>query len=207
MTYNSRKQVWYNIFHFLLYLRHSSKKKSFNVSKIQFGFSRQCKGFPDQSWIIDGRGQQRWDSLGDDSVWQQLLALEYVHMPNILLYTRHEVSGPAFSSLVFRWVLLSLVCCLVDQWCCCWFVVWWKEDLPGLSIRCYTRGLIGGSPRRRRQTETVKEEEPQLLFCADNQICMISGWTGFSSFLMLAPKGALHAIIGQFPLSPALVSA
>ena len=90
---------------------------------------------------------------------------------------------------------------------CCWFVVWWKEDLPGLSIRCYTRGLIGGSPRRRRQTEMVKEEEPQLLFCADNQICMISGWTGFSSFLMLAPKGALHAIIGQFPLSPALVSA
>jgi len=44
----------------------------------------------------------------------------------------------------------------------------------GFSIRCYTRGLIGGSPRRRRQTE----EKAHLLFCADNQICMISGNTG-----------------------------
>merc|ERR1719422_2357319 len=47
----------------------------------------------------------------------------------------------------------------------------------GFGIRCYTRGLIGGSPRR-RQSESVKEEEPLLLFCADNQICMISGNTG-----------------------------
>ena len=84
---------------------------------------------------------------------------------------------------------------------------WEGFCLPGFSIRCYTRGLIGGSPRRRRQTETVKEEEPQLLFCADNQICMISGWTGFSSFLMLPMKGALYGIVSPFPFSPSLISA
>ena len=64
--------------------------------------------------------------------------------------------------------LVSLVSCQLGPW-------WTLQFLSGFGIRCYTRGLIGGSPRRRRQSESVKEEEPLLLFCADNQICMISG--------------------------------
>ena len=64
-----------------------------------------------------------------------------------------------------------------------------NTSLPGLSIRCYTRGLIGGSPRKRRQTEIVKEEEPQLLFCADNQICMISGQQTLLRYQILSRYG------------------
>ena len=68
---------------------------------------------------------------------------------------------------------------------------WEGFCLPGFSIRCYTRGLIEGSPRRRRQTEAVKEEEPQLLFCADNQICMISGE---KTFTRRCPTNSRHQI-------------
>ena len=84
----------------------------------------------------------------------------------------------ALLSLVFAsggfflpaWSMVSLVSCQLGP-------RWTLQFLSGFGIRCYTRGLIGGSPRRRRQSESVKEEEPLLLFCADNQICMISGAT------------------------------
>ena len=83
----------------------------------------------------------------------------------------------SLASLVHGQLGLLTACSVASLVSCQLGRRWTLQFLSGFGIRCYTRGLIGGSPRRRRQSESVKEEEPLLLFCADNQICMISGAT------------------------------
>ena len=121
-----RKKLWNIIFHFLLYLRHSSKKQTFNVSKIQFGFSRQCKGFPDQRWIIDGR-------MSPLRQFGRRQCLTTVARVGVRSYAKHTFIHKAWSQwpcflffglqvsfvvvgLLFSWpMVLLLVCCLVKR--------------------------------------------------------------------------------------------